>query len=197
MSKLEFFNVFQAIIYGLAVAEVLMLINRMIREYEKIKFYWAHLALIVAGLLFCVQWYVHGLRALDLNYVSTPIEFIFFNLLIPSCFYVIGHQITPPKSEYDFEHYLLTNRKKIFLPILVYAITVSLINYLTWLDIMNAHFMSWEFEIIFHAVIVQSLFVLGTVLVIVSTKKWVLELMITVALIYSIYIATNYQIVDI
>lgn len=116
MNRNEYFFVFEAIIYGLALAEMLTGLNKMIEARKTIKIYWAHLTFVLMYILILITNYCWQFYRNPFDLVDTPFTFIIFVAIYPISFFFAAYQGFPKQMEgVDFKEYFRTKKKEILI----------------------------------------------------------------------------------
>lgn len=120
MNKFEYFHGFESILYGLAVAHVLVGISDMIQHRKSIKLYWGHIIGIAIIILAIVQNY-YRLFYFTEEYTNTAWLFFFFRVVPLSLLFIITYQVFPKKTKgTDFEEFVHSHEKEILVPIVLF-----------------------------------------------------------------------------
>lgn len=98
MSQFEFVTVFVSVVMALAVAELLAGLGRLIRERDRVRVYWVHVAWMVLAVLGLTQGWWHTWNARSHEF-STFFEF--FALVLPGLIFVIIAFVLSPTIKED------------------------------------------------------------------------------------------------
>ncbi|HEU5290665.1 MAG TPA: hypothetical protein VFU05_08500 [Cyclobacteriaceae bacterium] len=127
MNRNEYFYVFEAIIYGLALTEILTGLNRMIIFRKAIKVYWVHLALVFVYIELLVSQYAWEFYMNTFDLIDSAMTFLIFVVIFPISYYFGAYQIFPRNFEnVDFKEYFHSHRKAILTPAIV--MVIALVN---------------------------------------------------------------------
>jgi len=122
MTKLEYYHVFEAIIYGLIVTKLFLSWNNLIQHRSCIKLYWAHLILTLNCFLIVIIRYHNQLHMNHIQTIEIPFGFLYNVILIPGTFYFAIHQAFPIRFENtDFRELMSKERPAILYPLVIYA----------------------------------------------------------------------------
>jgi len=193
MSKEEYFAVFESLLYGLALAHILVSISRMVAHRKSIKLYWVHLALLIAGILVLPQRYFAGFHAEEYQHVNSAAAFFFLLMMPMGLYFIIAYQIFPEKIEgTDFKEFFWDKHKEIIVVFVLFAVFVMVRNIMkdqySISDgemTQDGYFQSARFLTFVLAISVLSgLGVLGIVL----KKKSLIKVLAVITLAYNVYI---------
>lgn len=131
MSPSEYYNVFEAIFYSLALAQILSGWVKMIRSAGDYKLYWCHFLLTLVLFLAIVQRYSASLTQdgeISYGHINNGIDLLYHIVLSPSLLYIGASLLIPRKlQDLDFKTFMIDNRWKVFSPVLLF-ITIQLIG---------------------------------------------------------------------
>jgi hypothetical protein len=127
MNRSEYFYVFEAIIYGLALTELLTGLNRMIIFRKTIKIYWVHLVLVFVYVELLISQYAWEFYRNTFDLIDSAMKFLIFVVIFPISYYFGAYQIFPRNVEnIDFKEYFHSHRKTILTPAIV--MVIALVN---------------------------------------------------------------------
>ncbi len=131
MSKVEYFHVFESIIYGLVTARFLQGWYYMIKIKGN-KNYWAHLMTTIYLFVGFTQRYYIGLNNPSFELVTNYSSFLFIVILTPSLFFFVGVILFPEqKYAVDYKEFF-QKRLQLFLVLFIFLlIQATLINITT------------------------------------------------------------------
>ena len=125
MNRSEYYYVFEAIIYGLALTELLTGLNRMIIFRKTIKVYWAHLLLVFIYIELLISQYAWEFYRNTFDLIDSAITFFIFVVIYPISYYFGAYQIFPRNFEnVDLKEFFHANRKVILAPAIVMEIAI-------------------------------------------------------------------------
>ena len=196
MSKAEYFAVFESLLYGLALAHILVSISQVIVNREKIKLYWLHIILVIAAILGMIQRYYSGYHGSEYEHVNTAWEFFFLIFLPMGLYFILAYQMFPKKiEEADFKDFFWKSHKGIILTFI--AVAVVLVGRNIAIDMYSieegrldrdSYFSSAEF-LVFSLGILE-LAVLGG-LAVALKKRSLVKLVSVITFLYSLYIMST------
>ena len=175
MTKLEYYHVFEAILYGLIVAKLFLGWNNLIQNRKSIRVYWAHILLTIDCFLIVVIRYHNQLHMSHIEATEIPFGFLYHVILIPGTFYFVIHQAFPKDFEKtDFRELILNERPSIFYPLVIYTALNGIENILEqnpW----------WNY-------IPHFIFCIALLPAINIKKLWLVELLSIIAFAYFIFL---------
>ena len=146
MSKVEYFHVFESIIYGLVTARFLQGWYYMIKTKGN-KNYWAHLMTTIYLFVGFTQRYYIGLNNPGFELVTNYSSFLFIVILTPSLFFFVGVILFPDeKYAVDYKAFF-QKRLRLFLVLFIFLLvqatminisTVMAIHDLSFMDVINS-----------------------------------------------------------
>ncbi|HAS34860.1 MAG TPA: hypothetical protein DCS15_00130 [Flavobacteriales bacterium] len=100
MSIIEFYLIFESILYGLIVTQFFLDWNKLIFSAKNLKIYWSHLLLSLT-IFFQVLLRLNGrLKTLDqLEQINSSFIFLLETTMGPALLYLITYQIFPQRPE--------------------------------------------------------------------------------------------------
>jgi hypothetical protein len=120
MNRDEYFYVFESIIYGLALTEILVGLNKMIEARKSIKIYWAHLFFVFTYIATLINTYCWQYYQSPFNLVDSSFTFIIFVVIFPVSYFFAAYQGFPKDFQnVDFKVFFSERRKEILIPALV------------------------------------------------------------------------------
>ncbi len=127
MSVQEHFHVFETLLYGLAIAHILIGLSKMLDHRKTIRFYWLHLLMVLTILMTISHRYFIAFEAPSFAAIHYAYEFLLLIFLPLTCLFFITYQLIPNKVEgVDFKEFLwerstiLLSLNVVFLILLVY-----------------------------------------------------------------------------
>jgi hypothetical protein len=127
MNRSEYFYVFEAIIYGLALAELLNGLNKMIVFRNTIKVYWAHLVIVMVYIELLVSQYAWEFYRSTFDLIDSAMTFLIFVVIFPISYYFGAYQIFPRSlKNVDFKAFFHSHRIAILTPAIV--MEIALVN---------------------------------------------------------------------
>lgn len=159
MSPVEHFQVFESILYGLTLANLLYGLGRMLKERHSIKAYWAYNLMFVAFFLLVIRQYYTGFGASTFNLVDSPASFAIFVVLNPSLYVLFSHFLIPKDYEnLDLRVYALEQKSMIYILLILALVTQILEN--VFGGYAAGHFSTWDEFLIYASSIFFILFIL-------------------------------------
>jgi hypothetical protein len=123
MTRYEYFHVFEAIIYGLALTEILTGVNKMIQARKTIKVYWAHILFVFIYITILLNHYCWLFFRNPFDIVDSTFTFMLFVAIFPISFLLGAYQGFPKDFDnVDFKEFFNSKRKEILIPILIMQI---------------------------------------------------------------------------
>jgi len=127
MNRSEYFYVFEAIIYGLALAELLNGLNKMISQRKTIKVYWAHLVIVLVYIELLVTQYAWEFYRSTFDLIDSAMTFLIFVVIFPIAYYFGAYQLFPRSfKNVDFKEFFHSHRVVILAPAIV--MEIALVN---------------------------------------------------------------------
>ena len=115
MSTVEYYHVFESILYGLALAQIFAGIGKMINHRREISFYWAYTLLIVLGTILIIRQFYTGMNSITFELVNSPIAFYLIVALNPCSWVLLTFLIFPDNFKgADFREVYQDKRKALF-----------------------------------------------------------------------------------
>ncbi|MDW3193974.1 MAG: hypothetical protein R8G66_16490 [Cytophagales bacterium] len=146
MSKVEYFHVFESIIYGLVTARFLQGWYYMIKTKGN-KNYWAHLMTTIYLFVGFTQRYYIGLNNPGFELVTNYSSFLFIVILTPSLFFFVG-VILFPDEKYAVDYKVFFQKRlRLFLVLFTFLLiqatminisTVMAIHDLSLIEVINS-----------------------------------------------------------
>jgi len=126
MNRNEYFFVFEAIIYSIALTELLTGLNRMIINRRTVKVYWVHLVLVIVYIELLISQYAWEFYRNTFDMIESAMTFLIFVVIYPISYYFGAYQIFPKNySEHvDFKEFFHSNRKPILIPAIVMQVAI-------------------------------------------------------------------------
>lgn len=97
MSIQEHFHVFETLLYGLAIAHILIGLSKMMDHIRTIRFYWLHLLTVITVLMMIVHRYFIAFNSPSFAAIQYAYEFLLLIFLPLSCIFFLTYQIIPSK----------------------------------------------------------------------------------------------------
>lgn len=193
MTKVEYYAMFESLLYGLALAHILVVCSKMIANRKTIKFYWAHFLLVSAGLFVIAQRYYAGYDAVEYAHVGSAVEFLFLIMLPMALFFVLAYQIFPEKIEgANLKEFFYEKSKEFIAVFISFAIVVAIRNIITDMYQINdgliereGYYSSGRFLTFFVTIMVLAILGGGALF---TNKKWILKMLIIIAFAFNLYI---------
>lgn len=193
MSKAEYFAVFESLLYGLALAHILVSFSKMIMHRRSIKLYWVHLTFVFAGILGLAQRYYSGYHGPEYEHVNSPWTFFLLIMLPMAVYFVLAYQFFPETiKDTNFKTFFWSKYQEIVLVFISFSIVIVARN--IFIDIYSirngsldraTYFSSPEFLVFAGAILFLA--IMGSVAVILK-KKWIVKLLAVLALFYCLFI---------
>ena len=178
MSKLEYYHVFEAILYGLIVTKLFLGWNNLIQNRKSLQVYWAHILLTLDCFLIVVIRYHNQLHMSHIEAIDTPFGFLYHVILIPGTFYFVIHQAFPREfKKTNYRELLSSERPSILYPLVIYTALNGIENVFEqnpWWNYMP-HF-------IFGASLIPAIHI---------KKLWLFELLSIISFSYFIFLLVN------
>ena len=194
MDKFEYYHGFEAILYGLAVAHVLVGINDMVHHRKTIKLYWVHIVAIGIIMLAIVQNY-YRLFWFGAELTDTAWLFFFFRVIPLSILFIMTYQLFPKKTKgTDFDEFLHAHEKELLVPMVLFNVMAFIKTTYFRLDDFRALsqsgivIMSWQFWLYLMPFIVFTGLTLAIIFYL--RKRWAIQLLTVLALIYFVVALT-------
>ena len=131
MTKLEYFQVFEAILYGLIVAKLFLGWNNLIQHRKSIRLYWAHILTTLNCFLIVVIRYHNQMHMSHIEAIESPLGFLYHVILIPGTFYFVIHQAFPRDFENtNFRELIFNERPSILYPLVIFGVLNGIENIL-------------------------------------------------------------------
>ncbi len=194
MSKVEYFHVFESIIYGLVTARFLQGWYYMIKTKGN-KNYWAHLMTTIYLFVGFTQRYYIGLNNPGFELVTNYSSFLFIVILTPSLFFFVGVILFPDqKYAVDYRTFF-QKRLRLFLVLFIFLLiqatminiaTVMAIHDLSLLAVINSSMMFEDGLLLTN--ITHILLVLLSIFVIVKENLKLYEVGVLGVLPYFLYL---------
>ncbi len=130
MSIIEFYLIFESILYGLIVTQFFLDWNKLIFSAKNLKIYWSHLLLSLT-IFFQVLLRFNGrLKTLDqLEQINSSFIFLLETTMGPALLYLITYQIFPQRPERtDLDEFIMDRHKKIGFAIFLYGMYQGIRN---------------------------------------------------------------------
>jgi len=111
LTHFEYVTVFLSIVMALAVAELLAGLGRLIRERQRVRVYWVHVAWMIMAIMAVTQswWVVWASRTHDFSNFLEYFSLILPRFLFVLCAFLLSPPIAPGESldlrEYYFRHF--------------------------------------------------------------------------------------------
>lgn len=167
MSNEEYFQVFEAILYGAIVAELLIGWSKLLTEKGKYKFYWAHFLATVTIFLVVIQRYFSGRDLAHYQSIQTSYEFLFYIVLTPAIFFLAVSQMFPKRiAGVDFRILVIEKRAVFGGAFLIYLLANLFVDLQTV-----------ENEML-RTVFVHLIFIIPFVLIIISKNLRLTEILV-------------------
>ena len=192
MSKAEYFVVFESLLYGLALAHILVSFSKMIMHWKSIQAYWLHLILVGAATLGLIQRYYSGYHGHDYQHIGTAWEFFFLIFLPMAAYFLLAYQLFPNKiKKANFKEFFWNNYKQIILTFIAAALVLVARNIA--IDVyaikdgrLNGqdYFTSPQFLVFALAILCMA--GLGGVAVALK-KKWMIKVLSIIVFLYTIF----------
>lgn len=155
MSNQEYLHVFESILYGAIVTQVLVGWSKMIAEKGNYKFYWIHLLASIALFLGAIHRYFNGRELVRYDSIESSYEFLFTVVMIPSLFFISLYQIFPKSyKNVNFKELIIEKRASIFIPIGLYMLSQAIFN----ITFYGWHITSYLPHLIFISIVIAILF---------------------------------------
>lgn len=107
----EYFYVFETILLGIGVTQLLIGWGKLISKRDKIKFYWAHIIITIVFLLMIVQRVYVRQDLGQFDFINNSLSFLIFIVVPPSIVLFIIYIFLPDNSEeVDFKEVIIKNR---------------------------------------------------------------------------------------
>lgn len=189
MGKFEYFVVFESLLYGLALAHILVSISEMIANRKSIKLYWPHLALLTSGILVLPQRYYAGFKSTTYEMISSSWEFFFILLMPMSLYFIVAYLLFPSNIKgTDFKHFWWTNYKEIVTVFV--ALSIAIANRNLYSDFPEYEDWSEYAQDSRFLIFVCSILFMGTlgILAVLSNRKWIVKFLVIVTLVYMTFL---------
>lgn len=185
MNRSEYFYVFEAIIYGLALAELLNGLNRMIVFRKSIKVYWAHLLIVLVYIELLVSQYAWEFYRSTFDLIDSAMTFLIFVVIYPVAYYFGAYQIFPRSfKKIDFKEFFHSHRVSILAPAIV--MEIAIVNKSVF-EVVSSRGMDYFSHYIFTVdawyIWQQTFFVLAISYATFSKKNWPSEALAVLGLI--------------
>ena len=193
MSLVEYFHVFDSILYGIIIARILVGMSNMIIYRRSIKFYWAHLLLVILGFLIAVENYFSHFRQQYFEYISNAWMF-FILLVVPlSLLFVIVYLSFPKKfKNTDFKEFIVVRQKELLIVMLAFSISTNIRLFIGDLFLLDRGIISIETYIISERFLLLLVpiftfsLLIGVALLI--RKLWPFEIIVVLGFLYISYL---------
>ena len=129
MSKIEYFHVFESIIYGLICSNLLLGFSRLISSGKELKLYWNHLMVCIILFIVVINNYYHGFSSPIFSQVTSGKTFFFYVVLKLIVFYFASNWLFPAdQSITNYREFFDQRRKSIYLALFIGLLAM---NFLT------------------------------------------------------------------
>ncbi len=157
MSSQEHFHVFETLLYGLAIAHILIGVSKMTDHRRTIRFYWLHGLTVLTLLLTILHRYFIAFNAPSFKSIHYAYEFLFLLFLPLSTLFFSAYHIIPSKvKNTDFKEFFWSRSTILLTLFLVFLVLLVIRNYI-------------EFSILFDGQIPLSFMIRGVYSILVFT----------------------------
>ncbi len=120
MSKIEYFHVFESIIYGLICSNLLFGLSKIVNSGQGIKIYWNHLLLCLILFILVIDNYYHGFSSPVFDKVNSSKTFFTYVVLKLIVFYFASHWLFPSNMEAaNYREFFDQRRKGIYITLFI------------------------------------------------------------------------------
>ena len=154
MSTQEYFHVFEAILYGAIVTQIIVGWSKLIAERGKYNFYWGHLLATVLIFFTIAQRYFASRNMSYFDSIDNTYSFLFYIVLTPAIFFIATYQIFPKKYKgVDFRKLMIEQRASILIPFAIFILAGIVLNFIFTGQLEWYHYVPQLIFIIFFTVI--------------------------------------------
>lgn len=185
---------FESLLYGLALAHILVVCSKMIAHRKTIKFYWAHILLVFAGVFVLSQRYYAGFESnSEYLHVGSAWEFLLLLLLPMGLFFILAYQIFPEKIEgANLKEFFYEKYKEFVSVFISFAILVAARNIVTDRYAMadgliesEGYYQSKRFLTYFVTIMLLAVMGGGALF---TNKRWILKALVIIAFGFNLYL---------
>jgi len=143
MSKVEYFLVFESILYAAVITQLISGLARLYRDMGQYKMSWTHTLLSISLFLYIVQKYFAGQDFDQYDSVSMSGVFLIYLVLPPALWAFLIYLIFPKDNfEVDLDELLVRYRFEIFL-IVLYPVVLTVNHNLRGTGYDLSNLLSW------------------------------------------------------